>query len=265
MARTNTNGIRMTGNRITELADGLTATDAATVGQLTQAITQLDSKQSVRVTATSNITISGPQTIDGVAVVVGDRVLLTAQTDAKNNGLWTVQSAVWSRTLDADGASEFTSGLQAVATEGTANADKPYILTTPDPIVLGTTALTFAPTLGVGGGVAYTNGDGLSLSGATFAVKPKPSGGLLVDGTGVSLDPSYTGFARKFATGVPSLTTATITHSLNTTDVSVTVYEIASGAEVDVDVLHPSASPNTVQLVFAVAPAAGTLRVVVIG
>jgi hypothetical protein len=55
----------------------------------------------VRVVARLHVTtLSGPQTIGGVSLVAGDRVQITAQTTASQNGPWVVQSSAWTRPDD---------------------------------------------------------------------------------------------------------------------------------------------------------------------
>ena len=63
-------------------------------------------KKSVRCATTANITLSGTQTINSIAVVVGDRVLVKNQTAAGENGIYTVSETAWSRASDSDDISE---------------------------------------------------------------------------------------------------------------------------------------------------------------
>lgn len=93
----------------------------------------------VRAATTANITLSAPQTIDGVSVIAGDRVLVKNQSTASQNGLYTVQSGAWTRSED-----RIESGMLVSVSEGTAAADTLWMLTTNAPIVVGTTNLTYA-------------------------------------------------------------------------------------------------------------------------
>ena len=104
---------------------------------------KLDSKQSVRVATTANIALSGLQSIDGVALAVGDRVLVKNQNTAKENGIWVAAVAGWSRAVDADSSTEVTSALLVSVEQGATLADTLWQLITDGAIVLGTTALTF--------------------------------------------------------------------------------------------------------------------------
>jgi phage gp16-like protein len=104
---------------------------------------KLDSKQSVRAATTANIALSGLQSIDGVVLAVGDRVLVKSQTAAKDNGIWVVAAAGWSRAADADSSTEVTSALLVSVEQGATLADTRWQLITDGAIILGTTALTF--------------------------------------------------------------------------------------------------------------------------
>ena len=95
-------------------------------------------KAPVRVATTgSNITLSGLQTIDGVALAAGDRVLVKDQTNAITNGLYNASTGNWTRTIDANNNSQLTTGTLVNVTAGAANAGKTYELTAAVPIVLG--------------------------------------------------------------------------------------------------------------------------------
>ncbi|AZE04197.1 phage tail protein [Pseudomonas chlororaphis] len=104
---------------------------------------KLDSKQSVRVATTANIALAGLQTIDGIALVAGDRVLVKSQTVAKDNGLYVAAAGAWARAADADASSEVTSALIVSVEQGTTLADTRWQLVTDGAIVLGSTALVF--------------------------------------------------------------------------------------------------------------------------
>ncbi|WP_095138382.1 phage tail protein [Pseudomonas sp. Irchel s3a10] len=119
------------------------ATRAWVMSYLAEELGKLDGKQSVRVAASTNIVLNGAQQIDGVAVIAGDRVLLTNQTLAKDNGPWIVANCDWVRATDANTSAKVTPGLTVMVEEGTANGDSLWHLTTNAPITLGTTALTF--------------------------------------------------------------------------------------------------------------------------
>lgn len=77
--------ITMNSQKITNLAEPIAVSDAATKGYVDNAVQGVDAKDSVRVATTANITLSGTQTIDSVAVAVGQSVLVKNQTNASEN------------------------------------------------------------------------------------------------------------------------------------------------------------------------------------
>ncbi|OBY57422.1 phage tail protein [Pseudomonas sp. AU12215] len=107
------------------------------------ALNRLDYKQSVRAATTASITLSGLQTVDGIALAVGDRVLVKNQSNAADNGIYVVVVGTWKRATDADDISEVTPGLTVTVESGVAQADSVWQLVSDGVIVLGTTALTF--------------------------------------------------------------------------------------------------------------------------
>ncbi len=109
----------------------------------------LQVKQSVRSISTTNITLSGAQTVNGVALVAGDRCLVAGQSSAAQNGPYVVANGAWQRAPDANTSAEVMSGMFVRITEGT-RAGEGWVLTTTGDIVLGTTPLTFSVFDGVG-------------------------------------------------------------------------------------------------------------------
>lgn len=107
------------------------------------AMNRLDYKQSVRAATTASITLSGLQTVDGVVLAAGDRVLVKNQGNAADNGLYIVATSAWKRTTDADENTEVTPGLTVTVESGIAQADSVWQLVSDTAIVLGTTALAF--------------------------------------------------------------------------------------------------------------------------
>lgn len=99
---------------------------------------------SVRAATTASITLSGTQTVDGVALIAGDRCLVKDQGTGSQNGLYVVAAGAWSRSSDASSAGQLFGGLLVTISEGTANGNQAAQLTTDDPITIGTTALTFS-------------------------------------------------------------------------------------------------------------------------
>src|SRR5690606_26637671 len=98
--------IGMSGNRITGLPDPVSAQDAVNKRYVDSAIEGLDPKASVRVATTGNISLSGLQTIDGVVLGAGDRVLVKNQSNAAQNGIYVAVSGAWARSEDANAWAE---------------------------------------------------------------------------------------------------------------------------------------------------------------
>lgn len=164
--------------RAINAADGTAATDLTTLQQVQQLIRGLtDWKDDVRATTTGNVTLSAPQTIDGVALVAGDRVLVKNQTTASENGIYQVNAGAWTRTTDADSNAEVSRGMTVTVLEGTNKGTGSaqgnpitYTLTTSGAIVLGTTALSFS-TVGGAGGTTYTAGVGIDVTGSVIDIE----------------------------------------------------------------------------------------------
>lgn len=97
----------------------------------------------VRVATTTNITLSGTQTIDGVVLVAGDRVLVKDQSTASQNGIYVVSAGAWSRASDMATSAQTLSGMQVNVSEGSAQTRMIFILETDAPIILATTSLVF--------------------------------------------------------------------------------------------------------------------------
>jgi hypothetical protein len=124
-------------------ANAASAMQAVTLQQLQQAIYDLDPKADVVAATTGNVVLSGTQTIDGIALGAGNRVLVKDQTDATQNGIYVVAAGAWSRAVDANGASEMTSGVSVYVGQGSINGKSAWVMTTTGTILLGTSAITF--------------------------------------------------------------------------------------------------------------------------
>ncbi len=112
----------------------------------------IDYKQTARALTDTNITLSGgaPATVDGVSLSLHDRVLVTGQSTASENGIYYVttvgagSNGTWARSLDANETGELNGGTIIMVTEGTNHGDTQWKLTTDDPITIGSTTLNFA-------------------------------------------------------------------------------------------------------------------------
>ena len=144
----------------------------------------LDVKDSVKVATTANVTLSGAQTIDGVAVVAGDRVLVKNQTVDSENGIYVVDASAWSRAVDADVNADVTSGLFTFVEEGSVNADSGWVLTTDGSITVGTTGLFFSQFSGAG---SITAGAGLTKNGNQIDVVTADANRIVVNADNIDL------------------------------------------------------------------------------
>ena len=164
----------------------------------------LDVKQSVRVATTANITLSGTQTVDGVALVAGDRVLVKDQSTGSENGIYVVvDGGAWTRAEDADSDAEVTAGLFTFVTEGTSYADTGWVVSTNDDITVGTTAITFTQFSGAG---VISAGDGLVQNGTVFDVVGT-SDRITVNADSIDIATTYVG--QSSITTVGTITTGT--------------------------------------------------------
>jgi hypothetical protein len=154
------------GFKITNVAEPTLSTDAATKNYVDSVAQGLDVKSSVVVATTANITLSAAQTIDGIAVVAGDRVLVKNQTTTSANGIYVASAGAWTRSTGADTWNELVSAFVFVE-KGTTNGDTGWVCTIDAGGTLGSTAVTFSQFSGSG---TYTAGTGLTLTGTQFSI-----------------------------------------------------------------------------------------------
>lgn len=109
--------------------------------QVSGAQSSLAIKAPCRVGTAGNITLAALQTIDDVALAEGDRVLVSAQTNAVENGVYIASATPWVRAPDFAGTNDVVQGTQVRVMQGT-SAFGLYYLSTANPVV-GTTTLTF--------------------------------------------------------------------------------------------------------------------------
>lgn len=155
---------------VSNVATPVASTDAATKGYVDAIANGRDYKDACRLATTANVTLSGLQTIDGVAGAAGDRILVKNQTTASENGIYVMASGAWSRAEDANASAEVTNGMHTDVTAGSTQATTGWTLTTADPIALGTTALTFVQTLASAFSLASTAPANVTKSAASVGV-----------------------------------------------------------------------------------------------
>ena len=208
-----TGAVSLNSQKITGLADPTADADAANKGYVDGVAQGLDVKDSVVATTTANGTLStafaNGQSIDGVTLQTGDRILIKNQTTASQNGIYNVNaSGAPSRATDmATGAN--AAGAFVFVEQGTTNAENGFVCTSDTgSAVVGTNNLTFAQFSGAGQIIA---GDGLDKSGNTLSVDLKANGGLVIESTelAVKLDASSITGTLAIGDGGTGATTAT--------------------------------------------------------
>ena len=187
------------GFKITNLANGIGAQDAITLSQAQSLLAGLDWKQHVRAMADSNNTLTGTQTVDGVALIAGDRVLVQNQTASFANGIYVVSASAWSRSSDTN----TPAGLVAASVyvdEGTNYKGSAWVQTAPAPITIGTTAITFVKFASIlplvfrngltqtGQNIDVTPGDTSLIASTNSLVVNLASGSGLVVSAGVKIN-----------------------------------------------------------------------------
>jgi hypothetical protein len=168
---------------ITGLANPVNDSDAANKGYVDALAQGIDAKASCVVATTANITLSGTQTIDGIALSVGDRVLVKDQSTASQNGIYLCASSTWTRTTDANTWDELVAAFTFIE-KGTTQANNGYISTITAGGTLGTTAVTFAQFSGAG---QITAGAGLTKTGNTIDVGTASSSRIVVNSDNIDL------------------------------------------------------------------------------
>jgi len=183
--------VDMGGNKVTNIGTPTQSTDATTKAYVDSVKQALDIKDSVRVASQSNISATynngtsgvgatftadsnGAVSIDSTALALNNRVLVKAQTDASENGIYKVTTVgdvsnpfVLTRTVDADSSSEVTGGMFTFVEEGS-DADAGFVLSNiTGSATIGTDDLTMTQFSGAG---SVTAGLGLSKSGNTLSV-----------------------------------------------------------------------------------------------
>jgi hypothetical protein len=175
--------IAMGTNKITGLGTPTADADAATKAYVDSVAQGLDVKASCRAATTGNITLSGTQTIDGVAVIAGDRVLVKDQSTASQNGIYVAAAGSWSRAADANTWDELV-GAFVFIEDGTTNDNSGWVCTVAPGGTLGSTAVTFEQFSGAG---QITAGAGMVKVGNTLNVQSASTSRIVVGADEIDL------------------------------------------------------------------------------
>jgi len=155
-----------TGATITGLSAPQNDTDAATKLYVDTVAQGLDVKPSVRLATTENISLFGTPVVDGVQVVVGDRVLVKDQASVAANGIYVASAGAWLRSADTDAWSKLPGAFTFVE-EGAVNDDTGWVCTVSSTGAIGSNAITFTQFTGAG---QIIGGSGMVKNGNTLDV-----------------------------------------------------------------------------------------------
>ena len=157
----------------------------ATKGYVDSTSEGLDVKDSVKVATTANITLSGTQTIDGVAISADERVLVKDQSTASQNGIYLCKAGSWARADDM-AASGDAAGAFTFVEQGSTLADTGFVCSSnKGSAVVGTNNLAFTQFSSAG---VTSAGDGLDRTGNVYSVDLKANGGLVIESTELAVD-----------------------------------------------------------------------------
>lgn len=249
------------GAKITGLPAGSASGHAVEYAQWQAALQGLAWKENCRVATTANINISSaPAAVDGVTLSNGDRVLVKNQTTASENGIYIFNgaAAAMTRSADADLGSELLSAV-AVIDEGTANADTTWRMDT-IAITVGSTALSWVA-FGSSAPAASETTAGIAEIATQAETDTGTDDARMVTPLKLKTSPwARKQFSATFGDG--SATQYDITHNLGTTDVTIAVRNVSTGAEVLCD--RKALSTTVVRLNFITAPTTNELRCTVL-
>lgn len=197
--------LNMGGFTITNSTTPVNGTDLATKAYVDAFVNGLTFKAAVKVVGVANVALTGLLTIDGVTLVAGNRVLLTAQTTASQNGFWVAASGSWTRPTDWAAASTQNEGVYVLTDpDGTTYKNTKWYCTNTGTITVDTTATTWIQDASGG---SYTNGNGISLTGTVFALKT--GNGLGFDGSNNAQVVASTGGLLTVAVGGVGISAST--------------------------------------------------------
>lgn len=166
------------------------STDIANKSYVDTIAQGLDTKASVVAATTVDITLSGTQTVDGIALIAADRCLVKNQTLSQNNGIYDVAAGAWTRSTDMNTWAQVPGAYVFVET-GTTQADTGWVCTSNAGGTLGTTAITWAQFSGAGSGVSSITFGSTGLTPATATTGAVTVAGTLAVANGGTNITSY--------------------------------------------------------------------------
>jgi hypothetical protein len=252
--------VNLNNQRIENLADPVNPQGGATKNYVDNTAQGLDAKQSCVCASVAPLTLSGAQTIDGVAVGAGDRVLVKDQASPAANGIYVCAASGWSRATDMDVWNEVPSAFTWVE-RGTVNADTGWICVADQGGSIGSTAINWTQ---FSGAAMITAGAGLTKTGNTIDVGAGT--GILVAADQVLIDtsilPRYYSSATHGAGTTISITQATHGCRANR-GLIVQARDETTGAWELPDIVV--ASNGDVTVTYAVSVAANSKRIIIVG
>jgi hypothetical protein len=252
--------------RIVNLPLPINPGDVATKAYVDSTAQGLVIKAPVRLKSASGVNVniaSAPASFDSVLATATDRILLADQTLPAQNGIYVFNGAgvAMTRAIDFNAVSNVKPGSFVFVEEG-GQADTGWVMTADNPIVVGTTPLTWAQFSGAG---MITAGAAMEKAGNTLNVK--------VDSTTVQINGSnqlevvsavrFGSHKVVIPVGNGSATSFVITHNLNTEDLTVQIRDTTTDEIVIADVV--ATSLNTATVSFISAPGVGQYAVTLIG
>jgi hypothetical protein len=248
--------------RIRNLQSPQNSDEPVRLADLNSAVEGLAWKDSVRVAASSNINLAAPgASVDGIAMVSGDRFLARGQTTQSQNGIyvWNAAATPATRALDGNTAAELEQAI--VPVEEGSDAGTQWRQTQVN-FTLDSSNVIFTP-FNSGAGAATETTAGV----VELATQAEVNTGTDTQRAVTPAGLAGSNYAKKKFTatiGDGSATSYTVTHNLNTRDLAVSVYRNSGNFDqVGCDIEHTSV--NSVTIKFAAAPTANQFAVCVIG